>query len=50
MEETKGVLNIDEVQMMVEKWQKWQEAFSDYVTRPCCIHILLEDRVKCLNV
>ena len=48
---TQGMmLNNDDIQVMVEKWQKWQGAFSDYVLKPCCIHIILEDRVKCLNV
>ena len=41
--------NNDDVQVMVEKWQKWQGAFSDYVVKPCCIHVILEDRVKRLN-
>ncbi len=36
----KGVLNNDEVQMVVEKWQKWQEALSAYATKPCCTHIM----------
>jgi hypothetical protein len=48
---TQGMmLNNDDIQVMVEKWQKWQGAFSDYALKPCCIHIILEDRVKCLNV
>jgi hypothetical protein len=48
---TQGMmLHNDDIQVMVEKWQKWQGAFSDYVLKPCCIHIILEDRVKCLNV
>ncbi len=45
----KDVLNNDEVQKMVGKWHKKQDAFSDYATKPCCIHIIWEDRVKCLN-
>ncbi len=44
------MLNNDDIQVMVEKWQKWQGAFSDYVLQPFCVHIILEDRVRCLNV
>ena len=35
---------------MVDKWESKQDMFEDYVMRPCCLHILLQSRVQCLNV
>jgi hypothetical protein len=43
-------LNQEEILQLVQKWEEEQGMFDDYVTRPCCIHILLNNQVECLNV
>ena len=50
-QKTQGVtLGDEETQAVVEKWKGHQEVFMDYVIRPCCLHVLSEDRVTSLNV
>ena len=46
----KPTLNQDEILQLVQKWEDRQGMFDEYVTRPCCIHILLSNQVECLNV
>ena len=46
----KATLNQDEILQLVQKWEEKQGMFEDYVTRPCSIHILMNNRVECLNV
>ena len=46
-QKTQGViLGDEETQAMVEKWKGHQDVFMDYVLRPCCLHVLYEDRQK----
>ena len=45
-----AILGDEETKAMVEKWKGHQEVFMDYVLRPCCLHVLYEDRVMSLNV
>jgi hypothetical protein len=45
-----ATLNQDEIMHMVDKWELKQDVFEDFVTRPCCLHVLVQNRVQCLNV
>jgi len=38
------------VPQLIEQWRKRQAFFDEYEIQPLCIHILLKNRVWCLNV